>query len=146
VTEREYPARPITGIGVVIWRGDRVLLVRRGHEPRKGQWALPGGAQKLGETLFQAAIREVLEETGISIDPLRVITAIDLIEPGEEGPRYHYTLVEIAARYLAGEAIAGSDAEAAGWYLPEEIPALNAWEKVAEVVALSQDQMAPSER
>ncbi len=146
MTEREYPARPITGIGVVIWRGDRVLLVRRGHEPRKGQWALPGGAQKLGETLFQAAIREVLEETGISIDPLRVITAIDLIEPGEEGPRYHYTLVEIAARYLAGEAIAGSDAEAAGWYLPEEIPALNAWEKVAEVVALSQDQMAPSER
>ena len=65
--QREFPDRPIVGVGVVVWRGDRVLLIQRGKAPRQGQWSLPGGAQELGETVVEAAVREVLEETGLAI-------------------------------------------------------------------------------
>ena len=142
---RSYPSRPLVGVGVVVWRGGEVLLVKRGREPRLGQWALPGGAQELGETLFACAIREVLEETGVTIFPQKVVTALDLIEHdaagGVEGDpppvRYHYTLVEIAAEYVSGTPQPGDDAADVAWFRPEQIEALNAWEEVARIVRLS---------
>ena len=117
----------------------RLLLVQRGRAPRAGQWALPGGVQELGETLFETATREVLEETGIAIEPLAIITALDLIERDEDGVRYHYTLVEITARYAGGEAMAKDDAADVRWVAPDEIATLDAWEQVGHMVALSQD-------
>ena len=71
---RQYPDRPIVGVGAVIWRGDAVLLIRRGQPPRVGQWSLPGGAQHLGETLAEAVAREVHEETGLTLVDLRLLT------------------------------------------------------------------------
>src|SRR6476660_5412765 len=95
---RQYPDRPIVGVGAVIWRGDAVLLIRRGQPPRVGQWSLPGGAQHLGETLAEAVSREVHEETGLTLVDLRLLTTVDLIERDPDGRvRYHYTLVDFSA-------------------------------------------------
>ena len=77
---REYPARPIVGVGVVVWHGERVLLVRRGKPPRVGHWSLPGGAQQLGETVAQAARREVMEEAGLEVALGDIVATVDLIE------------------------------------------------------------------
>src|SRR5690242_2338871 len=96
--DREFPARPWVGVGVVVWQGERVLLVRRGKAPRLGQWGIPGGAQHIGETLFEAAAREVWEETGLIVTPQAIITALDAISRDPDGKaRYHYTLVEVLA-------------------------------------------------
>ena len=70
---REYPDRPFVGVGVVVWRGDNVLLIQRGKPPRIGAWSLPGGAQELGETVRETAVREVREETGVEIDVTHLI-------------------------------------------------------------------------
>ena len=95
---REYPDRPWVGVGVVVWQGERVLLIRRGRAPRLGQWGLPGGAQSVGETLFEVAVREVLEETGLEVVPHAVVTALDSISRDEDGgAQFHYTLVEVVA-------------------------------------------------
>ena len=87
---RVYPDRPIVGIGVVVWRDDRVLLIRRGKPPRKGEWSLPGGAQELGETLIEAALREVFEETGLKAQRLSLINALDMIDRDDQGKIRHH--------------------------------------------------------
>src|SRR3569833_2154085 len=104
---REYPDRPWVGVGIVVWRDDKVLLVRRAKPPRLGEWSIPGGAQSLGETVFEAAIREVHEEAGIDIRPTAIITVVDsVIRDAELRAQYHYTLVEISAEWVAGEPVA----------------------------------------
>ena len=78
---REYPARPLVGIGIIVLRADAVLLVRRGRPPSEGKWSLPGGAQKLGETAEAAARRELFEETGLQVGALRLVAHADSIHP-----------------------------------------------------------------
>jgi 8-oxo-dGTP diphosphatase len=134
--EREYPDRPWVGIGVVVWRGDAVLLVRRGRPPRQGEWGIPGGAQAVGETIFEGAIREVLEETGVSIRPTAIVTVIDSISPDPGGrARFHYTLVEVSAEWVVGEAEAASDAAAVRWSSLEEARELVLWDETLRVIA-----------
>ena len=82
---REYPERPIIGVGAVIIEEGRVLLIQRGQVPLKGEWSLPGGALELGETLEEGVCREVLEETGLSIEPTRLIEVFDRISRDAEG-------------------------------------------------------------
>jgi ADP-ribose pyrophosphatase YjhB (NUDIX family) len=95
---RQHPDRPIVGVGVVVWRGDSFLLVRRGKEPNKGQWSIPGGAQHLGETVYAAAEREVLEETGLQVTVHGLVDVVDGIRRDSEGRvNYHYTLVDVVA-------------------------------------------------
>src|SRR5688500_9647737 len=118
---REYPLRPVVGVGVVVWHGERVLLVRRGRPPRQGHWSLPGGAQELGETVAEAAAREVLEETGVSVAALELLTAVDMIERNGERVRYHYTLIDFTAEAPAAVLCPGSDAAEARWFRLEEI-------------------------
>jgi ADP-ribose pyrophosphatase YjhB (NUDIX family) len=114
---REYPTRPWVGIGVIALRDESVLLIRRGRPPREGSWSLPGGGQRLGEGAEACARRELLEETGIEVGPLHLLAVIDAITPGEanRGPRFHYTIIDYAARWTAGEPRAGGDVTAALW-------------------------------
>ena len=134
---REYPERPIPSVGVVVLRADgRILLVRRANPPSQGLWSLPGGGVELGETVAEAARREVREECGVECEPLEVFHAVDRVyRDGDGRVRYHYVIVEVLARWLSGEATHGSDAGAVGWYAPEELARLEITPGVAEVVA-----------
>ena len=134
--EREHPERPWVGVGVIVWRDDQVLLIKRGRPPRRGEWGIPGGAQALGETIFETAIREVLEETGISIRPTAIVTAIDSITPGRDGKvLYHYTLIEVSAEWVAGEAVAASDVEDVCWAARDRVAGCVGWSETARIVA-----------
>ncbi len=133
--ERRYPGRPIVGIGIVLWRDGKVALVRRGKPPRQGQWSLPGGAQRLGETVLEAAAREVREETGLDLADARIFDVVDLIERDEEGRiAYHYTLIEVTGRAVGGAGEAASDAAELAWFTPEEVAAMPLWKETRRVV------------
>ena len=113
---RIYPERPIVGVGAVVLDADRVLLVKRAHEPLKGEWSLPGGAVDLGETLQQAIQREVREETGLDVEVGPVVDILDRITRDADGRvQFHYVLVDFLCRPAGGTVQSGSDAEAAVW-------------------------------
>ncbi len=95
IQSREYPSAPIVGVGAVVIENAHVLLVRRGQQPLLGQWSLPGGAVELGETLKEAIVREVREETGLTVVPTAVLKALDRIERDPQGHvRFHYVLID----------------------------------------------------
>jgi ADP-ribose pyrophosphatase YjhB (NUDIX family) len=136
--KRDYPERPIVGIGCVVWQGDEVLLVKRGKPPGLGEWGLPGGAQEVGETVFEAAAREVLEETGIVCEPLGLITVLDMIRyDAEQAVQFHYTIVEVAARYVSGAVMAADDVLDARFVAADTVGGLAVWGEVKRVVGLS---------
>lgn len=115
-TQREYPDRPIVGVGAVIFHEHRVLLVKRGSPPLLGQWSLPGGAVELGETLRAAAEREAREETGLIVKAGEVLEVLDRIISGKDGaPQYHYVLIDFLCTVEGGELCAGSDAADVHW-------------------------------
>ena len=127
MASREYPDSPRVGVGAVVLREGRVLLVRRGMAPANGLWAIPGGALELGETLQEGAEREILEETGILIragDP--VFTCDTLVRDDEGRVRFHYVIIDMAADYVSGEVRGGDDALEARWVAPEELDELPA--------------------
>ncbi|MFO1073712.1 MAG: NUDIX hydrolase [Geminicoccaceae bacterium] len=132
---RLYPDRPVVGVGAVVWRGERVLLIRRGQPPRLGQWSLPGGGQLLGETLAEAVRREVREETGLELAAVELLTTLDLIERDPDGRvRFHYVLVDFTAEAPAGEPQAGDDAAAVGWFALDELAGLGLWTETLRVI------------
>ena len=136
--DRRYPDRPFVGVGAVIWRGDRVLLIQRGRPPRQGQWSIPGGIQRLGETVFQAARREVREETGLDVDVIDVVAVVDSIQPDDDGRvRYHYTLVDVLAEWREGEAQAGDDAQAIAWVGLDELSRYRLWQETERVIRVA---------
>jgi 8-oxo-dGTP diphosphatase len=112
----EYPEKPRLAVGAVVTKGDRVLLVRRGRPPSEGEWAIPGGSVEVGETLQQAAEREILEETGVLIRAREPVHLFDHIRRDKEGKvRFHYVIIDLAADYLSGEPKPGDDALEACW-------------------------------
>ena len=114
--KREYPTSPVAGVAAVIFRGSEVLLVRRGNQPSKGKLGIPGGVVELGETAEEAVVREVKEETGIRVKPLRVLDVLDsIVRDDEGGIRFHYVLLEFLCEPLGGELRASSDASDALW-------------------------------
>lgn len=135
---RDYPDRPVVGVGAVVWRGERVLLIRRGKPPRAGHWSLPGGAQELGETVIEAARREVREETGLELARVELLTVVDSIERDANGRVCrHYTLVDVTAEAGPGEPRAGDDAAAVGWFTLDELARLGLWEETLRVIRLA---------
>jgi ADP-ribose pyrophosphatase YjhB (NUDIX family) len=135
---REYPARPIIGVGTVVWHGERVLLVQRGRPPRQGQWSLPGGAQQLGESLAEAACREILEETGVTVDLGDLIATVDSIERDADGRvRYHYTLIDFTAEAQTAVLVSGDDAADARWFELHEIEGLGLWSETLRIIELA---------
>lgn len=122
MSRREYPDRPICGIGAVVIREEKVLLVKRGVDPNKGLWAIPGGSLKLGETLQEGAEREILEETGITIKAKEPVYSFDFFEIDGDGRiRFHYVIIDLMADYICGEAQGADDALEARWVSPEEL-------------------------
>jgi mutator protein MutT len=114
---REFPEAPIVGVGAVVIDGTKVLLVRRANEPLKGEWSLPGGALEVGETLQQGVVREVLEETGVTVAPAGIVEILDRIVRDEESGRvrYHYVLIDFVCRVTGGSPRVGSDADEVRW-------------------------------
>jgi len=114
VSSREYPHRPVVGIaGVVIDKGT-ALLVRRGSEPLRGEWSIPGGNLELGETLEEGVARELLEETRLVVRAVELIEVFERIVPGEtdqekRAPRFHYVIADYLCECISGEATAASD-------------------------------------
>lgn len=136
--DRRYPDRPFVGVGAVVWRGDKVLLVKRGRAPRKGQWSIPGGAQHLGETVTDAARREVREETGLAIEVIDIITVVDWIDRDDDnGVRYHYTLIDVRAEWRDGEARAQDDAADVAWAALDELHDYGLWSETERVIRLA---------
>jgi len=128
---------------VVVWKGDHVLLIQRGKEPRKGEWSIPGGSHELGENIREAATREVLEETGVQIELGPIVDVIDAIRHDGEGRvAAHYTLVDFVATWAEGEPVAGDDAMAAEWVpVDEALTRLN-WSETARVIRQSRELLA----
>ncbi len=111
---RHYPEQPLVGVGAVIFKGEEVLLVRRGQEPARDTWSLPGGLVEVGETLTAAITRELAEETGLTVRLLGVTAVLERIFPDAAGKvAYHYVLIDYLCEYLAGEVRPGSDITAA---------------------------------
>ena len=138
---REYPDRPFVGVGVVVWRGDEVLLIERGKSPVSGNWSLPGGKQELGETVREAAHREIKEETGIDIEIVDLLDVVDLVRHDDEGRvRFHYTLVDFTARWRGGELVPGDDASDARWVPYKDLGTYTLWDETVRVIALSAKQ------
>lgn len=120
--KRDYPDRPIVGVGAVIIHQQRVLLIKRGRPPLLGEWSLPGGVVELGETLRAAVEREALEETGLIVKAGEVLEVLDRIIPGkDDAPQYHYVLIDFLCSVYGGELRASGDAADVSWASDNEL-------------------------
>jgi 8-oxo-dGTP diphosphatase len=125
---RRYPERPIVAVLAVVLRGERALIVSRANPPNQGRWGFPGGVLELGETVAEGAMRELMEETGVTAEPAGTLTVLDAIDRDADGRvRYHYTLIAVRGLWRSGEGVAGDDAAAAQWASREEIVARSLW-------------------
>ena len=133
---RQYPERPIVGVGAVIVDAGKVLLVKRRYEPLAGHWSIPGGTLELGETLEAGLVREMREETGLEIQVGPVIEVFDriILDP-ERRVRYHFVLVDYLCWPIGGVLQAGSDVDAAVLVNPAELDVYDLTEKARAVIA-----------
>jgi len=133
---RPYPDRPVVGVGAVVLDGDHVLLIKRGHAPLKGHWSLPGGGVETGETLEQAVAREVLEETGLTVEVGPIVEVLDRISRDADGRvEHHFVLVDFICRSSGGFPRGASDADDAAWVA---LPDLARYEVAAVTVSVIQ--------
>lgn len=132
---REFPDKPLVGVGAVIVHDGRVLLIRRGQAPLLGEWSLPGGVLECGETLREATIREAREETGLVVDTVDMLGVYErVIRTDDNRVRYHFVLIDFLCRPIAGNPQAGSDASEVRWFTREELPPLNLAFDASDVV------------
>ncbi len=136
---REYPGRPIVGVGGVVVHAGKVLLTRRGREPNIGQWTIPGGAVRAGERLRAAVAREIREETGLAVEVGPVVELLERVFRDERGlPRYHYVLIDFVCRLVPGtsaELAIGDDCAEGRWVPGDDLGGLPVTPETREVVA-----------
>jgi 8-oxo-dGTP diphosphatase len=126
---------PQVAVGAVVVKDGKILLVRRNKAPHKDLWAIPGGSVELGETLQEAAEREIREETGLDIKAKEPVYTFDLIEKDHKGTiRFHYVIVDLSADYISGELCAADDALDARWFDPEELEHIDASESTRDLL------------
>jgi 8-oxo-dGTP diphosphatase len=130
---------PVAAVGVICLRGDQVLLIRRGTPPRLGEWSLPGGRVEPGEPLRDAALRELVEETGVQAELGPLVDVVDGIFP-DSGR--HYVLIDFAARWQSGEPVAGDDAADARFWPLDGIEQQVAWAETVRVIRLAVARLA----
>jgi 8-oxo-dGTP diphosphatase len=141
-SSREYPERPVVGVGGVIIENGRALLIRRGSEPLRGEWSIPGGTLEVGETLQEGVARELLEETGIEVRVLELIEVFDRIFPGEDlqasgrkrAPQFHFVIVDYLCERIRGEARAGSDVTDVAFATEDELQKFSLTETATRVL------------
>jgi 8-oxo-dGTP diphosphatase len=133
--KRNYPDRPIVGVGAVIIHEGRALIVQRAYEPRRGEWTVPGGVLEVGETLRAGTEREVLEETGLVVRAGDVVDVFESIWPDANGAtEFHYVLVDFMCELISGEVKPATDVSDARWITPDELGALNLIGKTAVAI------------
>ena len=139
---RRYPKRPIIGVGALVFQRGRILLVERGHEPLKGYWSLPGGALETGERLVEGLRREVMEETGLIVEPGAVFEIFERIMEDKKGrPEYHYVLLDYICKVKGGTLAAGSDSSAAAWFSRAKLKGLLLTEGTLAVIERAFDSL-----
>ena len=139
----DYPNRPLIGVGIIVLRGaaegTEVLLIKRGKPPRQGHWSLPGGRQRLGETVRETAVREVREETGCDVRVTELLDVVDSITRDRDGGiEYHYTLVDFLAEWAGGEAGPQGDAAAAAWVRLNALGSYRLWDETLRLIELGE--------
>jgi 8-oxo-dGTP diphosphatase len=113
---RIYPEQPVVGVGIVIVNEGKIVLIKRGNDPGKGKWSIPGGHLELGETLETAVIREAKEETCLTVDKPLLVDVVDQIDRDEQGKvKYHYVIADYLVHVVDGDIAAASDAEELRW-------------------------------
>jgi ADP-ribose pyrophosphatase YjhB (NUDIX family) len=133
--DRRYPKRPLVGVGAILLRRDRILMAQRGKEPLKGWWSLPGGALETGESLADGVRREVLEETGLEIQPLGVLEIFERIMRDSDGAtEYHYVLIDYVCRITGGTLCAGDDVCRVEWVRQRDLVKLQITEGTLGVI------------
>jgi 8-oxo-dGTP diphosphatase len=128
------PVSPRVGVGAVVIHDGRVLLIRRGKEPLRGRWVIPGGTVEAGETLHEALVREVREETGLTVRPGEVVFVFDRILRDDGELTYHYVIIDYLCEYVAGTPQAATDAEAVALVRPEDLPGYDIPEPALSVI------------
>jgi len=131
---REFPDRPMVGVGGVVIHRGRALLIRRGREPLKGEWSIPGGLIELGEELAAGVRRELKEETGLAVEPVQIIATFDRIVKEGRRVRYHFVIVDYVCRLRGGKLRPGSDVVDACWVQPKDLPKYHLTEMATRVV------------
>ncbi|MEL6859756.1 MAG: NUDIX hydrolase [Pseudomonadota bacterium] len=128
--------RPVPAVGIVCFRREEVLLIRRGTPPRQGQWSLPGGRVEPGEAVRAAALRELKEETDVEADLVGLIDVVDAIFENKAGDLItrHYVLIDFVARWVSGTAVAGDDAADARFFHLSDIASLQMWDETLRVI------------
>lgn len=132
---RDYPDRPLLGVGAVIIRDHRVLLVRRAKPPLQGEWSIPGGLVETGETTRDAIVREVLEETGLHVEVAELVEVFErVVRDHQSRVQYHYVLLDYRCRVFRGEAQAGSDASEVRWSKTDDLESLSVAPETCAVI------------
>jgi 8-oxo-dGTP diphosphatase len=145
--QREYPARPMVGVGAIVVDGGRVALVKRGQAPLRGEWSIPGGMLELGETIRQGAEREALEETGLVVRATELLGVFDrVVLDDEKQCQYHYVLIDFLCERVSGALHAAGDAADARWFTLEEISKLPLPEDTAGVIRMGLEKASGEAR
>jgi 8-oxo-dGTP diphosphatase len=140
---RTYPTRPYLAVSAAIFRDGRVLIVRRARPPARGLYTLPGGGVELGETLEQAVIREIREETALDIEPVGLVGYRQAIARDDAGRvERHFVILPFAARFIGGAVSLNEELAEANWLLPDALGALETTEGLAQIVAAAAERIA----